>query len=208
MTRLLISVTLFTLLSACATNKVQSFYDGDASTAALIQSSPTVQVKYVDNDETATSFVGQQATYKVAAGQHTLMVEYSDLFNLSTDEHEKVVSRPAKVTFTAEAGKTYQLVNPKQSTVAEAKEFAENPSFSVQDVQSGAMVEAVVELSRPRTFLTELRSAVTPVYEFDSDQVQHTAPITSGSPMLEVLQSAWKNASEADREAFRNWITQ
>ncbi|AUM11723.1 DUF2057 family protein [Ketobacter alkanivorans] len=211
MKRLILSVLLVSLLSACASQKVQNLYEGQDKQAALIKSSPTVLFKYIDNDEVSTGFIGQQTTYRVQAGERTLMVEYSDLFEISNDEHEKVVSRPAKITFLAEAGKTYQVVNPKQVTLGAAQSFAEKPEFNVINVANKQTVEATVELSRPRTFMTQLRSAVAPVYEFESDQVQTAAPVSApmaNQSVMESLQSLWKSASDADRDAFLQWVNQ
>lgn len=198
------------LISACANQKVHNLYDGKDAQAAIITSSPTVLVKYVDDDPVSAGFIGQVTRYRVASGQHTVLVEYSDLFEITNDEHEKLVSRPAKVTFTAQAGNTYQVINEKQSTLEQARAFAEKPDFSVIDVKTKQPVQTVVELSRPRTFLTQLRSAVTPVYEFDSDKVNagvaETVSVSGAQNSLEALQKLWSGASEADRDAFKRWI--
>ena len=91
--------------------------------------------------------------------------------NCGTKLRKKRVSRPAKVTFTLEAGKTYQIGNPPQKKLEQAHAFAAKPDFWVVEKSTGEKITATVELSRPRTFLTQLRSAVTPVYEFESDRV-------------------------------------
>lgn len=200
--RVFFSVVVLLLVSACATQKPQNLYQGDDSFAAMIKSSATVLVKYIDNDEVNSGFIGQEPVYRVAAGQRTVMVEYSDLFEISNDEHEKVVSRPAKITFMAEPGKTYLLMNAPQKGLESARTFAEKPEFTVMDAKSGQVVAATVELSRPRTFMTSLRSAVAPVYEFESDLVPEAASQT----VLENLQTLWGSASEADRDAFLQWL--
>ncbi|MEE2731342.1 MAG: DUF2057 family protein [Pseudomonadota bacterium] len=205
-TFLFATLSMVTLLASCANQRVQVAYQGPETNTALVTSSGTVLIKYVDNDEVHEGFIGQEITYRVDAGQRVLLLEYSDLFNVSADEHEKVVSRPAKVTFQAEAGKTYKVVNPKQSNLEAAKTFAEAPEFSVVDAKTGANVEATQELSRPRTFLTELKSAVTPVYEFESDQVP-VAQVEAAASSLEQLKSVWSRATEEEREAFRSWLS-
>lgn len=207
MTRILFFVPLLLLFAGCANQQVQNAFQGDKKNTALVTSSGTVLIKYIDNDEVNEGFIGQEIDYRVDAGKRTLLLEYSDLFNVSSDDHEKVVSRPAKVTFNAEAGKAYKVVNPKQSDLQSAKDFAEQPTFSVLDVKTGAVIQSSIELSRPRTFLTQLKSAVTPVYEFESDQIQ-TAPPAVDSSALDMLKSAWSKASEEERAAFKTWLSQ
>ncbi|MGB3622837.1 DUF2057 domain-containing protein [Ketobacter sp. MCCC 1A13808] len=175
MTRFLLPVLLAFFLVACANHKVQDLYDGADEHAALIQSDDTVLIKYIDNTPVADGFIGQKIRYQVGAGQHTLIAEYSDIFDISDDDFDKVVSRPAKITFNAEPGKEYFIGNQPQKTLQEAKDFAENPEFLVTEIGSNKAIEAKVELSRPRTFMTTLRSAAAPVYEFESDQVNTSA---------------------------------
>ncbi len=167
---LLLGMMTLTLL-ACANQKVQVLYDGAEEEAVLIQSSDTVLIKYVDDDSVADGFIGQEIRYRVAPGKHTLIVEYSDLFDINADEFDKVVSRPAKITFQTESGKKYSVGNPKQKTLEQSKAFAENPEFIVTELGSNKTVEASVEMSRPRTFMTQIKSVAAPVYEFDSDRV-------------------------------------
>lgn len=213
MKKILAFLLLTSLMAACASNKVIDLYEGDAQQAGLIQSSPTVQFKYVDDDPVKSGFVGQTHTYEVGAGQRTIMVEYSDLFEVSNDEHDKVVSRPAKIAFKVEAGKTYQVSHDPQKKLEQAQAFAEKPSFWVINTATNKKVDAKVELSRPRTFLTSLQSAVTPVYEFESDKVVkspessalNTSDIKAAS-RLEALQNIWADASSEEREAFLKWI--
>ncbi len=213
MNRFVLLLVTLCFISACATNKVVDLTQGNQQSTALIQSSPTVMFKYIDDEPANTGFVGQTHSYKVVAGQRTVMVEYSDLYEISVDEHDKVVSRPAKVTFTAQAGKSYQILNPKQDSLQQAKDFAEKPDFYVVNSKTGEKVEAKVELSRPRTFLTTLRSSVAPVYEFESDKV-NSAPATASSEAalatapskLDLLQDVWKQASDEEKKIFLQWV--
>ncbi|MAR91128.1 MAG: hypothetical protein CML06_09660 [Pseudomonadales bacterium] len=190
----------------CASQQVQKIYQGDASRAARVTSAPQVLVKYVDNDEVSAGFIGQEVTYRIQAGNRTLMVEYSDLFNIDVDNHEKVVSRPAKVIFNAEPGKAYtiQVTPPLPKDLKAARALAEKPDFQVLEQGSGRVVDASVELSRPRSFMTQLKSAVTPVYEFESDQVD--AGDSGPGATLDRLKSLWGEATQGEREAFMQWL--
>lgn len=208
-------------LTACASNQVINLAQGSDDATALIQSSETVAFKYIDDEPVKSEFIGQQYVYRVAPGQHTVLLEYSDLFELNADEHDKLVSRPAKVTFEAERGERYQIAHDPQPNRKQAQEFAEKPDFWVMNVSSGKKVESLVELSRPRTFLTNLRSSMTPEYEFESDRVASSsgakeqlaeAGSTSNpssapeTPFLESLQQLWQSAPKAERDAFLHWV--
>lgn len=202
MIRSVFAVMVVCLVSACASHSVQDAFQGQQDNTGLVTSANTVLIKYVDNDEVKEGFIGQEITYRVDAGQRTLLLEYSDLFNIGSDEHEKIVSRPAKVSFQVKPGEHYKVTNPPQKSLAAAKTFAEKPDFRVMVVETGEEVASSVELSRPRTFLTQLKSAVTPVYEFESDQVQ-------GNPSdvaLNQLKTIWTHATDAEREAFKEWL--
>lgn len=217
MFRQLFVVSLLLLATGCANQKVQDAYLGNQSNTALVTSSPTVLISYVDNEEVREGYIGQEITYRVDAGKRTVLVSYSDMFSTGPDSFEKVVSRPAKITFSAETGKAYRIENPSQTDLSAAQAFSDHPEFSVVDAATGAVVVSAIELSRPRTFLTQLKSAATPVYAFESDQIQSNvgqtvapAAATPQAPSgtLDQLKTMWGNASEVEREAFLKWMNQ
>ena len=186
MLRLTLAVAAALLMSACATQSTQKLYEGSDQTAGVIQSASIVQILYIDDEEVKAGFIGQTPKYRVEAGERVVMVEYADLFNIDNDEHEKVVSRPAKVTFTVEGGSLYEIQSLAPTELEAAKAFAEQPTVQVVNVKTGAVIASNVELSRPRTVLTQLKSAVTPTYEFGSDQVAPGAA-------LEELKAVWQH---------------
>lgn len=216
------------VLAGCATGRHHTLYEGDPAQTAHIDSFDTVLIKYIDDEDMGLSFIGQKQVYDIKAGQHTLLVEYSDIFDVDSDNHEKVVSRPAKITFFAEAGKRYQIQHAPQIRLNHAKAFAEKPDFWVVELPGLTRVRSTVELSRPRDFLKGLKFENTPTYEFASDAVTaapaaEAAPAIAPSavtvkggqkstglsfPHLKTLQSTWEKASPAEREAFRKWIGQ
>ena len=210
------------LLGACAMSGHHKLYQGDPAQTTHIESFDTVLIKYIDNDEMGMSDIGLKQSYDIKAGRHTFLVEYADIFNTGDGNFDKVVSRPAKVTFVAEPGKRYQIQNPLHKNLADAKQFAENPEFFVVELPSKTRVPATVELSRPRSFFQKL-SLNKPAYEFASDRVPTSpgeampAGVDTGSAgaskgeglsHLQMLQYWWKNASQAERDAFLQWTKQ
>lgn len=214
MKKMLVLVLLALIVSGCAANRHHKLYEGDPALRAQIQSFDTVLIKYIDDEDMGMSFIGQKQTYDIKAGQHTLLVEYSDLFQVDSDQHEKIVSRPAKVTFIAEAGKQYQLQHAPQKRLDNARAFAEKPEFWVVELGSGDRVAAEVELSRPRSFLQGLKAMNAPEYVFVSDAATPAAAqavpavdsTTASQPHLEMLKFSWQNASASERQAFLEWI--
>ncbi|HVL01425.1 MAG TPA: DUF2057 family protein [Dongiaceae bacterium] len=165
-------------LAACASGRHHELYEGDPAQASRIESFDTVLIKYIDDTDVGIGFIGQKHVYDIKAGQHTLLVEYSDIFDVDADNHEKIVSRPAKITFVAEAGKRYQVQHEPQKRLNHAKSFAEKPDFWVVELSSDTRVPSTVELSRPREFFEGLKFENTPTYEFASDKVAASAPAT------------------------------
>lgn len=198
-------VTVIVLLASCASQQTQNLYQGSDTNAAVIISGPTVLVEYIDNDTVKSGFIGQENSYRVAAGDRQILVTYSDLFDINADEHQKVVSRPAKILFTAQAGKRYRIESTKPSSLEQAQAFKEQPEFFVLDLISGNRIPATVELSRPRSFISQLKSSVTPAYEFASDQVPEVK--TEAIGRLDQLQLLWNQASPAEKDAFLQWAT-
>ena len=206
-----LAVLFSVLLAGCAAGRHHTLYEGDQK--AQIQSFDTVLINYVDDESMGVSFIGQKHTYDIKAGQHVLLVEYADIFDVSADQHEKIVSRPAKITFIAEAGKQYQIQHPPQQRLNNAKAFAEKPEFWMVELPSGNRIPALVEMSRPRSFLAGLKFENTPEYEFSSDAValQPAAVSSQGGEVaaqqhLQMLKYTWQNASEQERAAFLEWI--
>lgn len=228
MNRIALLLLCSLVFTACASGRHHKLYEGDPAQAAHIDSFETVLIKYIDNEDMGVGFIGQKHVYDIQAGQHTLLVEYSDIFDVDADNHEKVVSRPVKITFVAEAGKRYQVQHEPQKRLNHAKSFAEKPDFRVVELPGGTRVPVTVELSRPREFLAGLKFENTPTYEFASDKVHAAAPagaaVVAGAagvaaaapagqaapgteaPHLKMLQYSWQNASAAERDAFLKWI--
>ena len=184
--------------------------------SALVATGPTVLVDYVDDDPVNTGFIGQTQEFQLDPGPHTFLLKYADLFQLDADQHEKIVSRPVKLSFTVTQGGRYQVQHPAQNNLEQAQQFAEQPSFTLIDQDTGNEVVTTLELSRPRSFLRALNQANSPRYEFASDQV---APNRSDSPKsngdeeqltttVEALQSLWRDASQEEKKRFQDWISE
>jgi len=201
-------------------------YDGEVENAVTILSSPTVQVTYIDNRDMGYSFVGQEKEFSVLPGEHTLVIEYADFWSPATGEDEKVVSRPVKLTFTAEPSQTYQLTHERLVTLESSQVFAKKPVFIVKNVVTNSVVDAVFELSAPKSFVPQFKFETTPEYQFVSDSVVSESavkvlqiktdrePAEKNSSLVNEhvgrvasLQQLWAGATQDEKTTFLQWIT-
>lgn len=162
------------LLSACSTQLTHNLYRGTPEQAVSFKSFPTILIKSIDNVDTGFGFIGQAQQYTLSPGQHTLIFEYADLWDISADEHDKIVSPRVKLVFTAEAGKTYQIQHAKMDNVEQSRAFARQPEFRlVQLGEAGNTVatlsSALFEVSQPRNLLSLIKFESEPDFAFASD---------------------------------------
>lgn len=198
---LLLGLLVVTGCSSLATR--HNLYEGEADNAAIILSSDTIQVEYIDNRDVGVSFIGQSKEFAVLPGQHTLIMKYADFWSPTTGDDEKVTSRPVKVTFTVEANQTYQLSHQRVDTLEKSQTFAKEPVFFVKNVDTNTIVDATFEASAPKSFLPELKFESTPEYRFASDG----AAVASPPNRLQNLQQIWSAATKEEKAAFLQWIT-
>jgi len=218
---LIVNLTLgFLTLSGCSSlTSKKALYEGEVADAATIRSFDTVQVDYIDNKPMAMSFVGQIKEYGVLPGQHTLIVRYADFWSLDSGDDEKVTSPPVKITFTAEPNQTYQIQHKSVPSFEQSKVFAGKPVLLVKNVVTGSVVAADFELAAPKSFMSGLRFASTPDYQFSSEGVAKNSAVESGvvgnsaamnttvSSTLGSLQQLWGTATKEEKAHFLQWIT-
>ncbi len=214
-------------ISGCAiVASKHKLYDGEVANAVTILSSPTVQVTYIDNRDMGYSFVGQEKEFSVLPGEHTLIIEYADFWSPATGEDEKVVSRPVKLTFTAEPSQTYQLTHERLMTLELSQAFAKKPVFRVKNIVTNNVVDAVFEVSAPKSFVSQFKFETTPEYQFVSDSVvsepalkglqikadvepveKNGGLVKTNAGRVEQLQQLWADATQDEKANFLQWIT-
>ena len=187
------------LLVGCESNAVHDASGGVPSPAVVV-ARDTVQVERIDGREQSQVYIGQEHRYLVAPGEHAWIVRYADIFYASDDTHDRVVSRPARVSFTADAGREYVFAHDPKTTLDSAREFARNPQLRVIDVASGAAVAATVEMGEDTGFFT---SGQLPT---DRDAFAAQTPGNGDPARLPALKDAWRGASEAQRREFLEWV--
>ncbi len=187
------------VLSGCESTTVHDASGGVPSPAVVI-ARDTVQVERIDGQEQSEVFIGQEHRYRVAPGERAFVVRYSDIFFASNDTHDRVVSRPVRVSFRAEGGREYVFDHDPRKTLEEARLFALKPELRVVDTVSGKAVTARIELGDDTGFFT---SGQLPV---DRDAFAAGSPGRGDPSALPVLKEAWRGASEAQRRDFLEWV--
>lgn len=205
-----VAVPVVMLLSACATERLHSIYQGPSQNAVSLQANDTVIVTWLDGEEQSPAFIGQKHEFVIAPGKHVAIIEYRDIFDVGADNHEKVQSNPIKVTFEGRAGAHYRFDHAPYKTLESARKFAEAPVIVIVDAASGAPVNASFEKSVPASFISKLKFEGEEAKVFVSDQIvrdQGSAALPalkedSGSSGLQTLQKAWAGASDSERKHF------
>lgn len=170
------------LLAACDNQRIHELYAGPQDQVSSVEANDTVLVTHVDAVEQDAAFIGQKHTYHLSPGKHVMVVEYGAMFQLDADRHEKLVSPPIKVTFTAIPGKTYAFKHAEQKTVEEARVFAKSPHIELVQLPENTPVNAEFEQSLPTRFLPAIRFENTDSYGFASDRAAltpTTAPVAA-----------------------------
>jgi uncharacterized protein YccT (UPF0319 family) len=193
-----VSAESVVLLTGCETTTTHDVSSG-ATAPAVVIARDTVQVERIDAREQSQVFIGQEHRYVVAPGEHAWVIRYADIFYASDDTHDKVVSRPVRLTFVAEPGKQYAFTHVPQKTPESARIFARDPQVRVVTT-TGTGVPVRTEVGEDTGFFT---SGQVPV---DRDAFVTDRPGNDGPAALTTLQEGWRRANEGQRRQFLEWI--
>jgi len=192
--RYLIILSLL-ILQACATNSPLRLYQGpelaDEQEVTLVL---PVEFEIVKLDQEEVSqfkqlFRNQDLIIKLAPGPHTLVLIYSDIWQIDSDNHENLTS--GHLTFSGEllAGQTYRLQTPALNTHAQAKAFVSAPQLQLVSEQQN-IPASVSKKANPLVFGKD-------------EKTQHV-----DYPNLKQLKFWWSNANQYERQSFQQWIQQ
>lgn len=171
-----------------------------ASAKATVSVPELIQVLSIDGQESSGNFFGSRAmNLTLEAGEHILSVRYTQLFQVTADDHDILKSKPMVIRFTADAGKVYQLtVNPPKRYEA-AKEFAKAPDIRLIDKSSGVSQSATLIKSYAEASLVDSIGKA-----FQS--VQEGGDNSKTTNNLQMLQDIWSRATPDERQAFAAWL--
>jgi uncharacterized protein YccT (UPF0319 family) len=168
------------------------------NTKVSIEVPELIQVLSIDGQEGNSNFLGSRAhIQQVSVGEHVLSVRYTQLFNLTADEHDILKSKPMAIRFVAEAGKTYQLsVSPPKRYEA-AKEFAKQPDIKLIDKSSGTSQQAISVKSYAEASLVD---TIGKAFQNNDNQ---SSTVNSN---VQLLQDIWLRATPQERQTFAAWL--
>lgn len=158
-----------------------------------------IHILSIDGQEQPSNFFGSRAhTQALSVGEHVLSVRYSQLFDISAEDHDIVKSAPMAIRFVAESGQQYQLtVNPPKRHEAAVK-FAKQPDIQLINKSTGASQQAVAIKSYAEASLVDTISKA-----FNNTD---TPTPTLNTNNTQLLQDIWLRASAQERQAFAAWL--
>lgn len=160
-----------------------------------------IQVLSIDGKEQNSTFFGSRNHKQtLTSGEHILSVRYSQLFNLTADEHDIIKSKPLAIRFVAETGKNYQLIADAPKRYEAAKEFAKNPTIRLVDKTTGNSQSAVLVKSYAEASLVD---TIGKAFQNANDENQAA---TSNPNNAQLLQELWLKATPQERQAFAAWL--
>lgn len=187
-------------LVACSAQGPLKTYEGPAravSEVALVSVPEQIEIMSVDGHEPPPSFLKSNVELSLLPGEHVFSLRYVELFQITSEEHDVVRSRPAALRFTAKAGAAYKLEVPRQANHDVASAFAKEPHFNLVNSQDGGVTESVFIKSYAEASLIDTISKA-----FTENQAAD--PVTN----LDLLKDVWTRTTPEERSAFRMWLDQ
>ena len=157
-----------------------------------------IQVLSIDGQEANSHFLGSRAhVQQLTVGEHVLSVRYTQLFNINTDEHDILKSKPMAIRFTAETGQTYQLSVTPPKRYDAAKEFAKQPDIRLINKTAGTSQQAIQIKSYAEASLVD---SIGKAFQSSDESV------SKQSDNVQLLQDIWLRATPTERQAFAAWL--
>jgi uncharacterized protein len=178
-------------------------YAADIAADVSLDVPEVIHILSIDGQEQPSSFFGSRAHVKMLpVGEHVLSLRYSQLFDISSEDHDIVKSSPMAIRFVAEAGQQYQLViNPPKRYEAAVK-FAKQPDIKLINKNTGVSQEAVAIKSYSEASLIDTLGKA--FNTSDSPTTPSNAAFSSNNTQL--LQDIWLRATPQERQAFAAWL--
>lgn len=188
---LFLSVVLF--VQACSTPQHLRLYDGPSiGTENEVSLILPLNFELISLNQQAVSqyqqvFRNHDLTIKLAPGQHTLVVRYSDIWDIDDENHEKVTS--GHITFEGEfhSAQLYRFDTPELANFTQVKTFVKNPDITLSSSKN-AIQSNYTEKASPLVFGNDEKL----------EQVDY--------PNLKQLQFWWGNANHYEQKQFMQWV--
>lgn len=144
-------ISLMTLFSTgCSSLHKESvpLYGGPElalSQVASVFAPEEIELMAMDGKDLGNHMFGTRETrFTVLPGDHVLTVRYSGFFQIDSENHDVIRSRPVALRFNAVAGETYHFEYAHPRTREAANAFAKEASFALVGERTGARFSSQV----------------------------------------------------------------
>jgi len=180
-------------ISACSTVDHVRLYSGpklpqtEEVTVQLPEHFDAIEFDGYAIPQTSLKFRTGDMPLVIPPGEHKLIIQYHDIWNLDDENHEAVTSGHIVFRFTAKAGETYRLIHDPIANYETALLFAKNPYVTLQS-QTQNFVGSHLTKANPLVF-----------NQTKSEPVRY--------PNLEQLKFWWQQATQYEKDEFNVWLT-
>ncbi|HDZ57110.1 MAG TPA: DUF2057 domain-containing protein [Pseudomonas xinjiangensis] len=233
--RIIVSIALACLLSACAQQSQVQLYPGaelPANQVLTVQVPAALEIADLNGQEVPSAnflFSGDKRILKLEPGEYRLNAFYKNVYDIGGGISSEVVrTRSAIFIIDGNAGETWRLGYPAPENLEQARELKETFNGWSENLATGERVASQAG-QQPQSSLNQLlgnsaaetSSAATTVAPLESSQA---APVAAPLPALAAstskaalphndatlatLQQLWQMLTPESREAFLEWVQQ
>jgi len=191
--RLVLVVIVF-LIQACSTATHVRLYQGpdigEANEAQLILPL-NFELLTLDGETVSQfnqTFRNHDLHIKLAPGFHTLVMRYSDIWQIDAENHDKLTSGQFTFTGTFAAQEIFKIQTPPITTYLQAQNFVASPSINLVS-QSKVLPGSHLEKRDPLKFS-------------EDDNIEQVT-----YPNLKQMKFWWAQASQYERNEFKQWLS-
>lgn len=181
-------------VQGCSTAQQVRLYDGPAiGKDQEVQLILPLNFELLSLDEQKVALFSQtfrnhDLSIQLTPGTHTLVLRYSDIWQLDADNHETLNTGQLTFTGTFKSGEVLRIQTPPLNTHAQAKHFIVNPKVNLIS-QYQVLPGSHVEKANPLAFRKD-------------DEIEKVS-----YPHLKQLQFWWLKASHYEKQQFKQWLT-
>jgi len=205
-------IALFFLVvfcTACATKGPIPLYDtkpDSVDDVAILTMPVEIDVIYLDgvNLSLITSYKAF-IDYALLPGNHVLGLQYEDILTNSDESQEVIKSPMVALKFYAKPGERYKINFNKPATFSEAVKLEKKLELSLSD-QNGIIARSfpAAQIAKSSLLLDD-SSNTSPIDDLSSNMRSDPAPSKTQPPTVH-LKYWWKQASEQEKNNFKNWL--
>ena len=207
-TRAVLFLFIYSFSSMVCSETTYRFYDGankPSSQIALVSLPPEIDLIMIDGKDVSSKFgLFRRGNVKIALnpGHHRFVLQYSQIWDIDADEHEKIKSLEVEIRSTLEKNHEYKFSFDIPETLEEARKVQENFLVTLTDVKTNKTITSKLKNPADGLNLTRLKK--------DEPAPQNTPlpPSANDNLPLQMLKHWWAQSSDEDKKAFLLWADQ